>query len=59
MTDGLHQAIQRFVAEKGRAPTSDEIYAMADFRQPGGIGRLLDALVVVGKGFEVAQRGRL
>ena len=56
MADTLHQQIQEFVLEHRRAPTAEEIYGMADFRQPGGINRLLEALVVVGRGFYVANR---
>ena len=57
MADTLHQQIQEFVLENRRAPTTDEIYDMANFREPGGINRLLEALVVVGRGFYVANRG--
>ena len=49
-TDPMLQAIAKFIAANRRAPTPDEIYALADFRRPGGIGRLCAALAAVGSG---------
>jgi len=42
--DPLLSMLMTFADHYGRAPTPEEVHAMADFRQAGGIGRLCAAL---------------
>ncbi len=47
--DPILAAIVDFGRKHGRGPRPAEVYAMADFRQPGGIGRLCAALSAFGE----------
>jgi len=52
----LMHEVENFVKTHRRAPTTDEVYAMVDFRQPGGIHRLCDFVSRWGKGYLVALK---
>lgn len=49
-SDPMLRGIASFIQAYRRAPTPTEVYEMANFRQPGGIGRLCAALAAVGAG---------
>ena len=57
-TDPLLIAIATFIDRRGREPSPDEVYAMINFRQPGGIGRACAALSKVAQN-RVAQQRRM